>query len=387
VFEKSSKILIYLFVFSIPWADVIPIFSGSVPSLVGIFLVPLSFVAMLKEIKPRHYLVVHFIVFCFFTWIICTFFWSADQSSTLQRISTYAQLVFFVFLYYQICKTNEDVQNSLLALLLGLFFTSIACIYSWTQGALAIQAYDERYSSFNADPNDLALSLALGIPLAFYLCNSLRSIKSYLFLSYVPVSLFAIALTGSRSGLICALAASLFVIPSWPALPRAIRLLLIGTVVFGAVLAFEYIPENALLRFSQIPSQLESLDLTNRVDLWQGGVTLFLRNIVFGIGAGAYRSEVSSVVGFDNVAHNTPLSLLAETGLIGFLLFYVLVVWIFRRLKLLDPYSKMFWVWSFLVLGIGTFGLTWEYRKIPWLLFAMAISHVMVIRNEKKAYS
>jgi hypothetical protein len=43
--------------------------------------------------------------------------------------------------------------------------------------------------------------------------------------------------------------------------------------------------------------------------------------------------------------------------------------------------EKRLWVISFLTWGIGVFGLTWEYRKMTWLLFALFVAQARAFHD------
>jgi O-antigen ligase len=383
--NNLSKTFILLFIFSVPWADVIPTISGSIPSFLGIGLVTVSVASLLSDTKMRKLQPVHYCIFLFFFWVTASLFWTEDQEKTYQRLGTYLQLFIFVYIFYQIIRTKIQIDGAFWAFFLGLWVASVSIIISWKEG-IAFNSIETRYSSFDADPNDLALSLALGIPISFYLSRYTKNKYKVFPILYIPISIFSIFLTGSRSGLICAIIASLLSVSFLPSLSKATKLIALFVCVLFSIAALNIIPQDAINRFNQIPEQIMTLNLTNRVDLWHGGLKLFIDNVFTGIGPGAYRSIVGSITGLDNVAHNTPISLLVELGIVGFILFYYIVFWIFRQSWQLQPFERIFWLLVFFLLAIGTFGLTWEYRKIPWIILAIAISHVKAHLYEKNTH-
>jgi O-antigen ligase len=71
------------------------------------------------------------------------------------------------------------------------------------------------------------------------------------------------------------------------------------------------------------------------------------------------------------VAHNSFFSVLVELGILGFLVFFLLVVSLFYSALSLPVAERCLWVILLLVWCIGVSSLTWEYRKPTWFLFAL----------------
>jgi O-antigen ligase len=83
-------------------------------------------------------------------------------------------------------------------------------------------------------------------------------------------------------------------------------------------------PDKLILRFAQIAS-VEGLTAEGRINLWAETIPLIHAYPIFGCGLGGYETaflkfKVSEPLITDDFAHNDYLQLLAELGLVGFLI-------------------------------------------------------------------
>ena len=106
---------------------------------------------------------------------------------------------------------------------------------------------------------------------------------------------------------------------------------------------------------------------------------LFERPLI-GVGAGAYPEAVRprlgtpAMAGHQYVAHNTYLSVLVESGLIGFGLF-ALRSWSLAAFVWMMPSTeRALWSVMLLVCGVGVTTLTWEHRKPVWFMAALIMT-------------
>jgi O-antigen ligase len=116
-----------------------------------------------------------------------------------------------------------------------------------------------------------------------------------------------------------------------------------------------------ITRLGTLESSIESADLGGRVELWRQAILIFSKHPFLGLGGGTLDSAIGSA------AHNTFVSIAAETGSIGFMLFLsILAVAFFQALNAPSGNSGL-WVAIFLTWVIGVSSLSWEFRKLTWL--------------------
>ncbi|MDR3727266.1 MAG: O-antigen ligase family protein [Terracidiphilus sp.] len=225
-------------------------------------------------------------------------------------------------------------------------------------------AAEGRYS-YSTDPNYLALTLVIGIPLALHRAGSVSARwQKTIELLYVPAAVAAVFLTGSRGALI-ALLMVILVYALFSGV-RAPALLLAGAglcMVIGALL-----PAQISERFTSIPEELRYGTLSDRRELWDRGKTVVSEHPLEGIGVGATSGTM------DIAAHNTPLELAMEGGVVSLSLFYgALLVGLYGAWRSNRKESRvLIALWAAWI--AGSLSLSWEINSITWFLFALLFS-------------
>jgi O-antigen ligase len=88
-----------------------------------------------------------------------------------------------------------------------------------------------------------------------------------------------------------------------------------------------------------------------------------------GIGSGAF-NEVSRN---NRSVHNSFLSVLAETGVIGLVLLFGVLLTVVDGVRRLPRQEAFFWLTFISVWGVGNLALTWVQTKSTWLFLNMAV--------------
>lgn len=233
-------------------------------------------------------------------------------------------LPIMVLFYLIASATNTVARHRAFMVALGLFTTVLAAHgidqansgIGWS-GAELSQGTRITYIGIFNDPNDLALTFVIAMPMLAYLLSEARGLLARaLWLASMAGVLYAIYLTNSRGGML-ALATQFMVYTVWRYGPlRASVPAMIGIA--------------ALL---MLPTRLENLDAdeasaAGRVDAWYSGIWMLLRNPVFGVGKGNFTEH------HPLAAHNFMVLAFAELGLFGYFLwisFFALSVYMVYR--------------------------------------------------------
>nr|CRH06532.1 putative lipid A core-O-antigen ligase and related enzymes [Candidatus Magnetococcus massalia] len=188
----------------------------------------------------------------------------------------------------------------------------------------------------------ILLTLPIGVSFIFkgmYHINEFRFLSSarrvdrfriYSILVLLGVMLLALVGSNSRGGIVCFVIVAIIMLcfliirrglktlPVWP-------ILLTGGALGGAL--FSSMGEELLRRFKQEPGKI-----LDRLYIYQDSWHLFTQQPLTGIGAGSFESTFPAantyfVSGHYTHVHNDHLEMLLETGVIGYSLFLLFLIW------------------------------------------------------------
>lgn len=362
---------LWLFVFTIPWESTVTVPGiGTVSRIAGASALTVGSLAILVRGRVRPAPTSLIVIAGYTLIVVASLFWTLDSAATEQQAATGVQLFLMVLLIWNECTTESHVEALQIAYVLGAYVSIVATIIAFTSGLGSI---DNRYMAPGFDPNELGVTVAVGIPIAWQLGVAAgRSRHAWVFRIYVPVALLAIILTASRGALLAAFAAVAAIPFSYKALRwrhKVAVALVLGLFLYKID---GIVPETTWQRLLTIPQQLEGGDLNLRTVIWAAGLDVFWEHPWLGIGAGAFPSVVGRRIGTDLVAHNTLVSVLVQEGLIGISLFLGLAMGLLYgvRAAVRDRYA---YVLTFLTWFIGAMSLTWEQKKVTWFVFALLL--------------
>jgi O-antigen ligase len=260
-----------------------------------------------------------------------------DAQRELMRLASY---VCFYYVITDWCQSETNTRALLKVLMVStiavaifgfwqVFAGSYSALYDVlypVQDEIAqIPAWEGRITSFLEHYNGLAgyLNLVLPFCLAFMTTSRdpvLRTLSRWC-LAFAGVALL---LTQSRGGLLAFIAILLvhtyFSVPDRKAKMRRIALVMVVCLLAAAAAGF----------FFQRLGEIDDFTAVSRLAIWDGAFAVFVQSPLLGTGFGNLRSLMGGLLnlpdGWTGDAHNLYLELLAETGLIGFVVFGLLIV-------------------------------------------------------------
>jgi putative inorganic carbon (HCO3(-)) transporter len=163
-----------------------------------------------------------------------------------------------------------------------------------------------QYVGIFSDPNDLGLLFVSVLPMAFYLSSRGGWLRLF-WLAVAALLLYGTYLTVSR-GAVLAIAA-IVVVYVW----RRFGLMVAGLCGIAGIGGILMLPS----RLSEMSADESSA--AGRVDAWYSGLQMFMENPLLGVGPGNFTEHN------DLAAHNSLVLVLAETGIVGYVLWVAFV--------------------------------------------------------------
>jgi O-antigen ligase len=368
-------LLSLVFIFAIPWEGVELPRVGAIAQLVG-FVLGASWVATIFLTgRFRRFSPFHLAILLFVLWNAVTIFWSGDPEETVGQVMTWAQLLIFVLVLWDLYTTRSTILAGLQAYVLGAYVAIGSALANFLAGSAFYTNY-QRFSAGDTNPDGFGFILVLGIPVAWYLATNQSATKTGRLLKwvnyvYIPAALLGIALSGTRTALIATIPAMAFGLASLTRLRLVTRVVIFGLLVAAVLFLIPYVQTlESFQRLGTTGTELTEGDLNNRTNNWREGLASFVEHPLLGVGSNMYRSVNS----LGKVAHNSFLSVLVELGLIGFSLFGIILTMTVSQAWRLPKWDRGFWLSLLAVWAIGASTLTWEHRKSTWLFFGLIVA-------------
>ena len=378
--DQIVFLALWLLVFVIPMENIVVIDGiGTVSRLIGGVTFALGSLVVLWKRKNIALSLLSTTFALFLYWSLFTCLWSIDVDRSLRTVWSLFQLFVLVWLVWMFGRSSTRQLWLMISYLLGGYVASASTLWSYSAGE---QATYLRYAAAGFDPNDLGLTLVLGVPMAWRIVSS----KNHLFLrilaaGYIPVAILAILLTGSRAAFVALALAAGYMLVTSNNFTTLAKLALAGATPFVAWMIYEIIPRYSWTRFSSIAGEFASANLNSRVTIWRDGFETFSHQPMFGFGAGVFPIALEQYAGYAAASHNLFLSILVGQGIVGMSIFALMLTITLRQFFLMERDNKWLWMGMGIIWLAGVMTLSWELRKPTWLLLALITNQAAIDRR------
>ena len=314
-----------------------------------------------------------FIVITF--WFLFSTIFSVNMTASLVYVMRFIflGLSFYVItvlsekLYLDKSKIFEDFIYGFL--ISGILMAATALYYFESSSE-----YIMRLTIGNAHSIPLSIILGASILSIFYylLTPTMNNIKYLFIIIFMPV-FYALLLTNTRGALIAVLISfTVYLITSRQVdLLKSKSFFLMLLSIFISSFIYITSTNNTLTYrlisgFERLATRNLGQSETGRINAWSESFNIFLDNLLVGVGPG----------GFDYIykmyTHNIFLESLVDTGIIGFLLvFLLLLVSLLTHLSLKHSYKAIIIAFLFFAIIISLVSLTFWMHKILFISIAM----------------
>ena len=307
--------------------------------------------------------------------------YAADAVSDLAKMT-------IVYFFLVTCANNEQgLRGVMWVMVLGGLLPALGTIKNYLQGN--VTEGRAAWVGIFANPNEVAYSLAILLPLMAYLGSTRGWLTRVVLTGIAALFVTAIFVTFSRGGLI-GLGAALGIY-AWRKRSVWFQVVLAGAVVAGLFFGAQHWSRQQ--DFSQLD---QDVSFQQRLATSKAGIDMFLDHPLLGVGIAC------SVVAWPLYAphdlytrgalitHNTFIQALSETGILGFIPFVLFIIaGISHTFKLATGKDRRLSgigvaleaaLWGFVVCGMsGGYVLTW----FPYLLLGLAGAATRIANNQE----
>lgn len=327
-------------------------------------------------------------------WGLLSVFWAQEQMAALGRAANLAQLIIFFCLMQVMVIDDRRLRILITAYFVASVFFALLAIGTTISGDLRRATLTE-----GQNPNALARALGMGLLMVPYLLGQLRSLRWRIatLLGVCALGL-AILLTGSRGAWVSLAAAFGF---TWfLSREKLVKLRSAMAVVIAVVFGIAGLRHAGVLDEWLFLRMVTVFDIeathggSGRMNIWAVGWEMVKANPLIGVGLENFPVRFEDYIDAAGLwgaygvysgrdPHSIFLSVQAELGIIGLVIFLTLLWAIFRNLLPYRCDSRA--ILGILLLSFMVFSGIVEpilYRKYFWLALGLATAIPMVIRRE-----
>jgi len=269
--RRLSEGLLLVVAFAIPWENLV-IFDqlGSLVRVLGMVAASVGVCAVLLDGRLRKFGPVLVLAALWVLWGGLSLFWSIEADSTVDRVLTYVQLLGLMWLMWEFGADAASRSALTQAYVFGAYVSLVGTLLGFASGA---QLDAKRYTTGTFNVNDLGLTFALGIPMAWYLVLTQQNrILRWINQAYVPAAVVGVLLTASRGAFVATVIATSMVVGSMSKLPLRTKLLALLLITSALIAAAFVVPQSSWQRLAQGQQSLQRWDLTGRTAIWEEGL-------------------------------------------------------------------------------------------------------------------
>ena len=381
--HSFAYVALWIFVFVLPWENMVVISGlGTLSRVVGTLALVVTAFAPLISGRLRRLRLFHVCALLFVVWATSSVLRVSDyqQHWAQLRSLTYVQLFLMCWMIWELAPDVRHQRGLLVAYVLGAYVSGLATVMAYATGH-GTSATLRRFAAEGFDANALGTTLALAIPMAWYLqLTYRRSILQWICRGYLPLGIFAIGLTASRGALVVATVALLIVPLTLTKLSPGRMVGAIALLFICGTVAAVYVPQTSLERYSTISSEIEEGRFGGRGAIWLAGLRAFAEHPLVGHGSATFKSSVAPYLGRAIVAHNTYLQVLVEQGILGFVPWFLMFVAVFRQVRRLPHLERRFGLILLATLMVALLPLSWDERKAVWFVLAILAAFAETLR-------
>lgn len=371
IISKIALFLTLLFIFSIPWGNAVWDGLTKIFGFVAFGFVGLSFLIAGTYAKFNIY---HFLIAIFASWLLVSLMWTPDLVRGKILLTSTLQLLMIALLMTLIIKSSQDILLSYQSYVLGNLVGSGIIIYNFLNGIESI--YYQRYAIPVLDIDGQSIMLTLAIPMTAYLATqTTQKWVKFFYILCIPTIMFAVFLTGTRTAAIVAIIGLLYWIFTYRKASFRIKSTFIIIFVASVIAVFSFAPKHSVERIFSSAESIRSGTLNYRTVIWRGSIEQWAKSPIIGHGIGSLGNVLNTQhIEYDS-AHNTFIHILTENGIIGLILYLLIIGSILYYIMHARLEEKAFFISLILTILVSQTTQHTHFSKETWFALTMLAIH------------
>lgn len=361
----------------------------------GIFVLAFGSCAAYMVFKGKNFRIDTFIILftAFIAFCFIGLSWAVDVDNSIEAIITLVQLLIMSVILFSYISAYENIDSFIYGLMISGVICAIVVIeYYGFSEYIRLMMLGQRLGGGITNVNVIGIYLSVTVIIAFYYGYFAEKKYCY-FLMMLP--LLAAFGTGSRKAL--AMIALGIMILMFMKYRESISLTAFAkflgvAIVFLIILnwmstmpIFQGVFSRISTMFGDESTALDS-SAQNRYDMIRAGWDAFLKRPYTGVGINNSYVIAMERVGYSTYLHNNFIELLACMGIVGFIIYYGIYIYLIRNLYVIalateNPSATV--MFAIIVSHfIMEFGMVAYYSKMTYVYFAMAAATIAICRRK-----
>jgi len=339
-----------------------------------------------------------------FTMMIITGFTGINVDNSMFAMHLYMKGFVLTILIYLFVDSRKDIEKLARYYLAGAIIGVLWIAWEYFSDTMSGgDEWTKRAAGLRADPNETAMLLVVGIPIAWYFAQqATHRYWKAAYYSAVPLIMWGMVLTGSRGGLLALVLVLALIIMNKPTVTKSVSAILMLVLIVATA------PGILLDRTDGLIETKKDGSVQERSDLLFTGLRVVAQKPLLGVGPGnigqaivayKYRGHAEAYVpdylfgDTFTVAHNLFLEMFGELGILGGALFLAVVYyslrayWNSHRRSIKSgehfnlAYALMAGMAGFLFAGLF---LSQGKESVLWFLLGMGLAFPATKRRKRR---
>jgi O-antigen ligase len=383
---KESRGLIHVlalmatsvFILLIPWADGV---HDGLPRILGITVFGLSGLLIATKGTHKNYSFYHFFVVLLWLWVIISLAWTPDEVLGTELAVTMFQLMLLPLVFTLIITKKSDLLLAYQSYVFGCYIAFGIIFYNYTHNIFEIYG---RYTIANIATDGMAYILALGVPMAAYLAKSYdNKLLKIINILAMPVIIYAIFLTATRTGSLVAMIGVAYWLFTHRKASIVVKISMLVVLSLSVVAVLNFAPKASVDRIFSSGKSIKSGTLNYRTVIWKASIDQWKHAPIVGSGVASLYTLISKKHVEYEWAHNTYIQFLVENGIIGLML-YLLVIISLLYFVLQTPFDEKVFLLSLLLsVLVSQVSLHTHLQKETWFVLSMIFIHAFASSRDR----